>query len=134
MIGLTWGATVGGAWLALPKCEHHWVGSPPREGDIRASWPLAISLAVLAGVTAPVVNAIAIGNCNPPACQGGLPAGWTTPEREGHILAAGLAGFGGAFIPYLLPPRTWRAARAIDRLRFGVDAKGNVFVGYGVAF
>jgi hypothetical protein len=134
MIGLTWGATVGGAWLALPKCSGHWVGSPPREGDIHASWPVALSLAVLAGVTAPVVYGIAIGSCSPPACQGGLPAGWTTPEREGHIIAAGVAGFGGALLPYLLPPRTWSAAREIDRIRFGIGGNGDFFVGYGAAF
>ena len=141
MIGVTWGATVGGAWLALPQCHPHWVGSPPREGDVRATWPVALSLAALAGVTAPIVNAIAIGNCysgpgGVPAagCQGGLPADWTTFEREMHLVAAGLAGFGGALLPYVIPPRTWSAAREIDRLRFGADARGNVFVGYSASF
>jgi hypothetical protein len=134
MIGVTWGATVGGFWLSLPKCNNHWVGSPPREGDIRASWPVALSLALLAGATAPIVNAIAIGSCSPPACQGGLPAGWSTFEREMHLVTAGLAGFGGALIPYLLPPRTWAAAREIDRIRFGADGRGNAFVGYELSF
>jgi hypothetical protein len=141
MIGVTWGATVGGAWLAMPKCDHHWVGESPREGDVRANWPVALSLAALAGVSAPIVNAIAIGGCGntaapgmPANCQGGLPAQWTTFEREMHIVAAGLSGFGGALLPYLLPPRTWSAARELDKLRFGADARGNVFVGYSVAF
>ncbi|MGH7298475.1 MAG: hypothetical protein ACRELB_26275 [Polyangiaceae bacterium] len=141
MIGLTWGATVGGAWLALPKCDPHWVASSPREGDVRADWPVALSLAALAAVSAPIVNAIAIGGCVntnppdvPPSCQGGLPASWTTFEREMHIVTAGLAGFGGALLPYLLPPRTWSSARQLDRLRVGADGRGNVFVSYGVAF
>ena len=134
MIGVTWGATVGGAWLALPQCHPHWVGEPPREGDVRATWPVALSLAALAGVTAPIVNAIAIGSCNYPQCQGGLPADWTTFEREMHLVAAGVSGFGGALLPYLLPPRTWSAAREIDRIRFGADARGNVFVGYSAPF
>ena len=140
MIGLTWGLTVGGTWLALPKCNGHWVGSPPREGDIRAEWPLALSLALLAGATAPIVNGIAIGSCftAPSAtsigCQGGLPANWTTFEREMHVVTAGVAGFGGALLPYLLPPSTLRAAREIDRLRFGADGRGNVFVGYTMPF
>jgi hypothetical protein len=135
MIGVTWGATLGGGWLALPQCSSHWVGSPPREGSVRATWPVALSLALLAGVTAPLVNAIAIGSsCGPPGCQGGLPADWTTFEREMHLVVAGVAGFGGALLPYLLPPRTWSAARELDRLRFGADGRGSVFVGYAVSF
>jgi hypothetical protein len=135
MIGVTWGATLGGAWLALPQCNPNWVGTPPREGDVRANWPVALSLAALAGVTAPIVNAIAIGTCGAPApCQGGLPANWTTFEREMHLVAAGVSGFGGALLPYLLTPRTWSAAREIDRIRFGADARGNVFVGYSAPF
>jgi hypothetical protein len=137
MIGLAWGATVGGVWLALPKCGRHWVESPPREGDVRATWPVALSLAILAGATAPVANAIALqialSSCVAPQCQGGLPASWSTFEREMHLVAAGAAGFGGALLPYLLPPRTWAAARELDRLRFGVDARG-AFVTYGVSF
>jgi hypothetical protein len=108
-IGLTWGATVGGAWLSLPKCSLVWVGEAPPEGDVRDSWPLAFSLALLAGMTAPIVNAIAVGT--------NLPAEWSDLEREMHIVAAGVAGFGGALLPYLLPPRTWRAAQEIERIR-----------------
>jgi hypothetical protein len=124
-IGLAWGATVSGAWLALPKCEPHWMGESPREGAVRASWPLALSLALLAGATAPVINGIAIGY--------NLPIEWSNFEREMHLVAAGVAGFGGALLPYLLPPRTWAAAREIDRLRFGFDARG-AFIGYGLDF
>jgi hypothetical protein len=134
MIGLTWGATVGGVWLALPQCRPHWVGSPPREGDVRASWPVALSLALLAGATAPIVNGIAVGFCFYPQCQGGLPAGWSDEERAMHLVVAGVAGFGGALLPYAIPPRTWAAAREIDRLRFGADGRGNVFLGYSGTF
>jgi len=134
MIGVTWGATIGGGWLALPQCNPRWVATPPREGDVRASWPVALSLAALAGVTAPIVNAIAIGSCYTSSCQGGLPADWTTFEREMHLVAAGVSGFGGALLPYLLSPRTWSAARELDRIRFGADARGNVFVGYSAPF
>jgi hypothetical protein len=125
MIGLTWGTTVGGAWLALPKCSSHWVGETPREGEVRATWPLALSLAVLAGATAPIVNAIAIGS---------LPGEWSTFEREMHVVTAGITGFAGALLPYLVPPRTWAAARELDHLRFGVDGRGGAAVGYVFAF
>jgi hypothetical protein len=125
MIGLTWGATVGGAWLALPKCSGEWVGEAPREGEVRANWPLALAFALLGGATAPVVNAIAIGS--------NLPLEWTTFEREMHVATAAVAGFGGALLPYLLPPRTWAASRELDRVRFAADGRG-VYVGYAAAF
>lgn len=124
-IGLTWGATIGGSYLALPKCSPEWVGESPREGVVRESWPLALSLAILAGATAPIINAVAVGY-NPPQS-------WTTFEREMHLVTAGLAGFGGALIPYLLPPSTAWAARELDKIRFGVDGK-SVFLGYTTSF
>jgi hypothetical protein len=132
IVGTSWGATVGGAWLALPKCSPEWVAETPREGQVRARWPLAIALATLAGITAPVVNAIALGNCSG-ACINNLPANWTTFEREMHIVAAGFAGFGGALLPYLLPPRTLSAARELDRIRFEADGHG-AYVQYVAAF
>jgi len=120
-IGVTWGATVGGAWLALPKCSTRWVGESPPEGVVRASMPLAVSLAVLAGVTAPIVSGIAVGP---------IPASWSALESEMHLVIAGVAGFGGALLPYLISPRTWTAARELEHLRFQVDGRGNPFVGY----
>ena len=121
MIGLTWGATVGGAWLALPKCSMHWVGESPREGGVRQVWPLALSFALLAGATAPIINGIAVGSDLPPS--------WSTDERVVHLVTAGVFGFAGAFLPYLLPPKTWAAAREIDRLRVNASAQG-AFIGY----
>jgi hypothetical protein len=108
MIGFAWGATIGGAWLALPKCSPTWVDQAPREGDVRSVWPLALSIALLAGATAPIVNGIAIGN---------LPQSWSTPERQGHLVTAGVIGFGSALLPYLLPPATYSAARELERIR-----------------
>jgi hypothetical protein len=135
MIGLAWGATVGGAWLTLPKCSPEWVVESPREGRVRETWPLALSLALLAGTTAPIVNAIAFGNCTyQPKCgNGSLPLAWSTFEREMHVVAAGLAGAGGALLPYLIPPRTLAAARELDRIRFGADGRG-AFVAYTTTF
>ena len=125
LLGLAWGATVGGAWLALPKCSPGWVDAPPREGNVREAWPLALSLAILAGATAPIVNGIAVGD---------LPQSWTTLERQMHLVAAGVAAFGSALLPYLLPPRTWSAAREIDRIRFAADGRGGAFLGYEATF
>jgi hypothetical protein len=108
LIGLTWGATLGGAWLALPKCSSRWLDTPPREGEVGASWPLAFAIALLAGATAPIVNGIAIGN---------LPVEWSTFEREMHVAVAAVFGFGGALVPYVLPPRTLSAARELEHIR-----------------
>jgi hypothetical protein len=135
-IGLAWGATLGGGWLALPKCDSHWVGETPREGAVRAEWPVALSLAVLSGLTAPIVDAIAVGTCDQrqPWCGSGLPREWTTLEREAHVAVAAAFGMGGALLPYLLPPRTWAASRELDRLRFGADGRGAAFLRYETHF
>jgi hypothetical protein len=151
-IGFMWGATVTGALLSVPKCDPRWVGETPREGQVREIWPLALSLTVLAAATAPIVNAIASGYTTPhsPICgdggdgDGGCGANhhplyaryedWTTTEREMHVLVA--IGFGavGAVTPYLLPPRTWSAAKELDRIRFGTDGRTTATVGYRFTF
>ncbi len=128
-VGLTWGATVGGGWLAAPKCSPSWVGEPPPEGGVREAWPLAVAFALLAGATAPVVNGIAVGD---------LPSSWSTAEREAHVVVAGVAGFAGALLPYLVPPRTWAAARELERVRLGIGAApgggAGGFIGYASQF
>jgi hypothetical protein len=50
-----------------------------------------------------------------------------------HLVAAGVAGFAGAFVPYLIPPSTWSAARELERLRVSSDGH-SAFVGYGREF
>jgi hypothetical protein len=125
-IGLTWGATVGGGWLLLPKCSPEWVTESPREGPARADWPIALALALLSGATAPIVNGIAIGYDLPPS--------WSTGERVLHVVTAGVAGFVGALVPYLLPPRTWSAAKELERIRITADGRSGTFVRYAVEF
>jgi hypothetical protein len=140
MIGFAWGATLGGAWLALPKCSMEWVNDSPREGRSRPMWPLALSVALLAGVTAPVVSFITIGYCssdgdqpNPHLCQQGFIASTSTVERAMRLVIAGVAGFGGALLPYALPPTTLAAARELDKVRLGTDGHG-AFIGYSMTF
>jgi len=126
-IGLAWGATVSGVWLALPKCSLEWVGESPREGAVRESWPLNLAFALLAGATAPIVNAIASNS------YGSQPLGWSDAERELHIITAGVFGFGGAFLPLLFPPATTAAAREIDKIRLSGDGR-SLYIGYATTF
>jgi hypothetical protein len=124
-VGLAWGAGIGGGWLALPHCDPHFVGELPREGDVRANWPVALSLALLGGATAPMINGILVGN---------QPQDWTNEERAAHVITAGVAGFVGALLPYLLPPTSWSAAKELERIRVGADARGGFSIGYQLAF
>ncbi|HEX3772750.1 MAG TPA: hypothetical protein VHV30_17845 [Polyangiaceae bacterium] len=139
-IGFAWGATLGGGYLALPKCSFEWIGESPREGRERPAWPLALSIALVAGATAPVVTQIAIGGCstdssnpNSTPCQQGYIAATSTEERAVHLIIAGVAGFGGALLPYVFPPQTYAAARELDKIRVGADPHG-AFLGYVTAF
>ncbi len=125
LVGLAWGAAVGGVWLALPHCDPHFVGEMPREGDVRANWPVALSLALLAGATAPMINGILVGN---------QPQDWTNEERAAHVVTAGVAGFVGALLPYVLQPSSWSAAKELEKIRVGADARGGVTIGYTLAF
>jgi hypothetical protein len=122
--GLTLGATFGGTYLALPKCDPHWVSYSPREGEVRATWPLAVSLGIISGVIAAGAYGVEVGP---------LPQLWSTEERAAHVLLAGLSGLGGSFLPYLLPPKTWRAAKELANIRAGVSANGG-FLGYAFSF
>jgi len=124
-VGLAWGAGIGGGWLALPHCDPHFVGELPREGDVRANWPVALSLALLGGATAPMINGILVGS---------QPQDWSTPERTAHVLTAGVAGFVGALLPYVLPPRSWSAAKELEKIRVGTGAGGGFSVGYTLSF
>jgi hypothetical protein len=126
LIGLTWGAVLGGGYLSLPKCEPGLVRSGPPEGDVHRVWPGAIAIALIAGATAPLVVGIETGT-------GTSTLTWSTEERAGRLVTAGVAGFVGALVPYLLPPRTWRAARELERIRMGADTKG-AFATYTLRF
>lgn len=123
-VGLAWGATIGGGYLALPKCDMRWVSQAAYEGDVRTSWPLAISLALLAGVTAPVLVGVE---------SGPLGGEWQTSERVMRLVLSGSAGFVGALLPYVLPPKTWRAAKELEKLRLSASVTGAA-VGFSFAF
>ncbi|MGO8991939.1 MAG: hypothetical protein ACLQVI_01325 [Polyangiaceae bacterium] len=119
-VGLTWGFTFGGAYLALPKCSPDYVASHPPEGDVRTDWEIAIAFAALSGLTAPVVVAIESGTA---------PEQWSNTERVMRLALASALGIGGSLLPYLLPPKTWRAAKELEHLRAAPtdDGRGAYF-------
>jgi hypothetical protein len=85
---------------------------------------LALSLALLSGVTAPLLDYYAVTP---------VPAEWPVAERSARVFVAGGSAFVGALLPYLLPPRTWSGARELQRIRAGVDRNGAV-LGYALTF
>jgi len=125
-VGLTWGFTLGGGYLSIPKCSMDYVQSRPPEGDVRVVWPMAVAFAALAGVTAPIIEATEIGA---PSLT------WSDGERVTRVVLSSGLGVAGALLPYLLPPKTWRAARELERIRAGATADGRgAFVSWGVRF
>jgi hypothetical protein len=125
-VGLTWGFTLGGAYLSLPKCSPDYVTSDPPEGDVRTNWEIAIVFAALAGLTAPILESVETGT---------IPPAWSNAERAMRLVLASAFGVAGAFIPYVLPPKTWRAAKKLENLRASPTADGRGgFVSWGIRF
>lgn len=127
LVGLSVGTLVGGMYLALPKCNRAFAYGPPPEGSARSVWPTALTLAFASAALGPILVAV----------ESGAPYGrvleWTVPERSVHFIVPAFTGFAGALLPYLFPPKTWRAAREIERIRAGVSAQGG-YVGYTFSF
>jgi len=128
-IGLSWGATIGGGYLALPKCEPHWVSYAPREGEVRSPWPLALTLAMVGGMFGASMTGVFTTLQTSSVDQ----RTWSTEERAARLWIGGATGFIGALLPYVIPPRTWSAARELARIRATADAHG-VGVAYSIAF
>lgn len=124
LVGLSWGGVLGGGYLAQPKCSPDWVASSPPEGDFRLQWPLAVAFAMLAGVSAPIVTSYETGS---------PPYEWAVWERSSRLIVAGGSGFIGALLPYALPPKTWRAAKELQKIRARGDSTG-AFVSYTIRF
>ena len=101
------GLTIHG-YLSLPKCDPLWAYGPPPEGNVRAKWPIATAIAILAGVTSPILEYTALGP---------VKLDWPVRERSARVLVASVTGVLGALFPYVLPPRTWAAAKEIERIR-----------------
>ena len=108
LVGFGWGGLLSGGYLSLPKCDPTWAWGPPPEGDRRQTWPVALAIASISALTAPAIDWIFLGPVR---------LGWAVSERSGRVITASLAGFAGALFPYLVPPKTWRAKKEIERMR-----------------
>ena len=124
MLGLFWGGFLSGAWLSLPKCDPLWAEGTPPEGNVRAAWPIAAAISLLAAVTAPAIDYVFLG---------AVPVNWAVTERSGRVFLAMGTGLIGSLVPYVLPPKTWSAKKEIDRIRLG-EVAGGPFVSYGFVF
>lgn len=108
LVGFSWGGLLSGGYLSLPKCDPLWAWGPPPEGNIRTVWPMAAAVAIISGVTSPILDYTFLG---PVKLQ------WAVEERSARVFVAAGAGVLGSLFPYILPPRTWSAAREIERMR-----------------
>ena len=124
MMGLFWGATLGGALLSRPQCDPGLIHWAPPEGNIHTEMPLLFAVALTSLATAPFVARIE---------QGAIRAEWPIWERAWSTVLPMVTGFGGTFLPLLFPPRTYRAARELQNLRIGVDQRGAT-LGWGFTF
>jgi hypothetical protein len=124
VLGFFWGGFLSGAWLSLPKCDPLWAGGTPPEGNVRADWPMAAAISLLAVVTAPAIDYVFLG---------AVPVSWPVPERSGRVAVAMGAALVGSLFPYVLSPKTWTAKKEIQRIRLG-EVAGGPFVSYGFVF
>jgi hypothetical protein len=126
LVGLTWGWTVGGAYLTLPHCSADWVNTRPPEGSSRSELPLALAFGAVAVVTAPVIVGVETG-------EGPTTLTWSPGERVMRLVIASATGALGSAMPYLLPPSSWRAMRKLERLRVSAGTK-SASLGYALTF
>jgi len=124
LVGFTWGGFLSGGYLSLPKCDPLWAAGSPPEGDVRAQWPLATVITIIAAATAPALDYTFLG---------AVKSEWQDWERVTRVFVGMGAGIAGSLFPYLLPPTTWAARKEIDRIRVGAVA-GGPFVSYTLSF
>jgi hypothetical protein len=126
LVGLTWGWSVGGAYLTLPQCSMDFAGAHPLEGDSRSVLPLSLSFTLLAAAMAPVIVGVETG-------EGTSTLAWSTTERVMRLVIASGTGVLGSVMPYVLPPSTWRALRKLDHLHAGATTHG-AMLSYAIVF
>ena len=126
LVGFFWGGFLSGGYLSLPKCDPLWAYGPPPEGNVRADWPLAAAISLIATATAPAIDYIFLGP---------VPVHWPVTERSTRVFLAMGTGLLGSLFPYLVPPRTWAAKLEIERIRVGPAPVGTGgFASYGFTF
>jgi hypothetical protein len=125
LVGFSWGGLLSGGYLSLPKCDPLWAYGPPPEGNVRLQWPIATVITVISAVSAPIVDYTFLGPVR---------IGWEVSERSARVFVAASAGILGSLFPYVLPPRTWAAAKEIERMRVEGTPGGGAQLSYVRAF
>ena len=115
LVGFTWGGFLSGGYLSLPKCDPLWAYGAPPEGNVRLDWPMATAIAIIAGVTAPIMDYTFLGP---------VKLDWAVAERSARVFVGASFGVFGALFPYVLSPRTWSAAKEIERIRVSGTSTG----------
>ncbi len=123
-VGLSMGWLIGSLPLALPQCSETGMRFSGREGDTRKPGYLAISLALGSVALSSITMAVATGQ---------QPQEWGNVERAGRVLTTSGFAIAGSLLPYLLPPKTWRAAEELRKLRFEASEE-RAFVTYSMTF
>ncbi len=123
-IGLSMGWLIGSLPLALPQCSETGMRFGGREGDVRKPAIVAISLALGSAALSSITMAIATGQ---------QPQAWDNAERAGRVITTSSFAISGALLPYLLPPKTWRAAEELRKMRFEVN-EARAFLTYSTSF
>lgn len=134
-VGLTWGAFLSGGYLSLPKCLPDFVPPVAPEGSTAQRWPLALAIATVSAISAPVVVYIETGFVRPH---------WDLTERQVRVALPAVLGFAGALLPWIpaLAPRTYRSMLKLENLRIQAApvppgasaAPSGVVLGWGGTF
>jgi hypothetical protein len=127
LVGLSWGWSIGGAYLTLPQCSPDFVRTVPLEGTARSEWPLALSFTLLAAAMGPIIVGVDTG-------EGTQTLTWSPAERVMRLVIASGTGVVGSIMPYVLPPRTWRAARELEHLNVTTTPARGAVLSYAVVF
>lgn len=117
LVGVGWGAAVGGLYRSLPRCSMGPRGLLSPELALQSEDSMSWSLSLGAALTAPLFNIIAMGT---------IPRHWSTEERAAHVVLPGVLAAATSWLPAWRPlsPRPWRAYDELLQMHVSGDTQG----------